>query len=586
MAAQPCLSAADVESLLESMKTAEALLNNIVAEGKSTLNLLDKVIAEGHSTLKCNTIFINGVHTYPEQRDSARERRHPNDKNMTPLHHGLAEYGKIPRLAGHGLADQDEGLHLLLQHQRQNLDPLELGLNAHPDHNPLLYGGLGRLRRLLNHDSTPYDAADEQMVSGQREHCANRGALPHGTPDDRFIFDNERHDHAHGHRYGHDRLPLISDFKPGSLLGTDHNSQDPHSRQGLHRGLDTGHCDIKSLGPQPKRVREARLDNNYNNYLSITPRPHHQNLESANVRAPWHHSTDYPFPDGSKDHRIGKDLCEAQARQTLENGSTRHLAPLLFPEILGATTATEIDHQARQTLENRSTRHRAPLIFPEALGAPTAAGIDHWSSQIRIHNESDAGKRRLEQMRAQLRQQSAGTCGVLKRKADHIGRPPRPAPNLFNDDLEQLPHHCYDVPFRPHTNGTMRAYTAREDGVHYPMPPIQPVQQVDDLNRPRVAVALSTALSKAAIDDTFHGHQHAQGPVVDAKRSNTARNNSGVGAITDPSNNDENPVIPSQPSSDSSESSESGYDTPDFDESSDDGDEDKDDAEGLEWVGM
>ena len=189
-------------------------------------------------------------------------------------------------------------------------------------------------------------------------------------------------------------------------------------------------------------------------------------------------------------------------------------------------------------------------------------------------------------MRAQLRQQSAGTCGVLKRKADHIGRPPRPAPNLFNDDLEQLPHHCYDVPFRPHTNGTMRAYTAREDGVHYPMPPIQPVQQVDDLNRPRVAVALSTALSKAAIDDTFHGQQHAHGPVVDAKRSNTARNNSGFGAITDPSNNDENPVISSHPSSDSSESSESGYDTPDFDESSDAGDEDKDDAEGLEWVGM
>ena len=547
MAAQPCLSAADVESLLEPIKTAAAQLNTMVGEGQSILER--------------TTVFMNEVQTYLEQRDSARQQRRHDDKNMTPLHHGLAEHEKILRLAGLGLAAQNQGLHPPLQHQRNNLDPLEFGPSAHPYHNPLIHGvaneqpifsGCGRR---LNRGSTPYDAADEQKVSDQREHRPNRSPLPYSTPDDRFISDDERRGHAHGHRLGHDPLPLISDFNPVCFLDTYYDLRGPYSRRGLYRGLDIGRYDVKSLGPQPTRGLQARLDNIYDTDLAMPPRPHHRNLEKANVRAPWHHSTDYPFPDGPKDHRIGEDLCKAQARQTLEPRSTGYLAPLTFT----------------------------------GIPRETAAEIDHWSSLVRKHNESDADKRRLEQMRAQLRQQGeqhAARYGKFKRKASDIARPPRPAPNLFNDDFEQLPHHCHDVPFRPHKKGTIHVCTARKDGFDYPTLPVHLVQQVDDLNRPRVVAAMSKTLANAVIEDTFHDQKQAQGPVVDAKRSNIAHNNSGVGAFTDPSNNDENPNVPSDPSSDSSESSESGYDTPDFDESSGAGDEDKDDAEGLGWVGM
>ena len=548
MAAQPCLSAADVESLLEPIKRAAAQLNTVVGEGQSILER--------------TTVFMNEVQTYLEQRTSAREQRRHDDKNMTPFHHGLPEYEKILRLAGLGLAAQNQGLHPPLQHQRNDLDPLEFGPSPHPYHSPLMHGAAseqpmfgGRGRR-VNRGSSPYDAADEQNVSGQRTHRPNRSPLPYSTPDDRFISDDERRGHAHGHRFGHDQLPLISDFNPGYFLDTHHDLRGPHSRRGLYGGHDTGHYDVKSLEPQPTRGLETRLDNIYDDGLAMPPRPHHRNLDRANVRAPWHRSKYYPFSDGSKDHRIGKDLCEAQARQTLETRSPRHLAPLNLTGVLRPSTAAE---------------------------------IAHWSSLNRIHNESDADKRRLEQMRAQLRQQEeqiAARNKGFKRKADHIARPLRSAPNLFNDDLEQVPHHGYDVPFRPHKKGTMRICTALEDGFDYPTLPVHPVQQVDDLNRPSIAVAMSTALRNAATEDTFHGQQHAQGPVVDAKRSNTAHNNSGFGAIAGPSNNDENPIISSHPSSDSSESSESGYDTPDFDESSGAGDEDKDDAEGLGWVGM
>ena len=51
---------------------------------------------------------------------------------MTPLHYGLAEY----------LADQDEGLHPSLQHQRNDLDPPEFCLNAHLYLNPQLCGAV------------------------------------------------------------------------------------------------------------------------------------------------------------------------------------------------------------------------------------------------------------------------------------------------------------------------------------------------------------------------------------------------------------------------------------------------------------
>ena len=545
MAAQPCLSAADVESLLEPIKTAAAQLNTMLGEGQSILER--------------TTVFMNEVQTYLEQRDSARQQRRHDDKNMTPLHHGLAEHKKIIRLAGLGLAAQNQGLHPPLQHQRDNLDPLEFGPSAHPYHNPLVHGAAneqpifsGCGRRL----STPYHAADDQKVFGQRKQCPNRSPLPHSTPDDRFISDDERRGHAHGHRFGHDPLPLISDFNPGYFLDTYHDPRGPHSRQGLYRGLDTDHYNVKSLGPQPTRGLGARPDNIYDNDLAMPPRPHHRNLETANVRAPWHHSTDCPFPDGSKIHRIGKDLCKAQARQTLEP---------------------------------RSTGYLAPLNFSGGLRASTAAEIDHWSSLVRKHNESDVDKRRLDQMRAQLRQQEeqhAARYGKFKRKASDIARPPRPAPNLFNDDFEQLPHHRYDVPFQPHEKGTIRVCTARKDGSDYPTLPAHFVQQVDDPNRLRFVAAMSKNLDNAVIEDTFHDQEHAQGPVVGAKRSNIAHNNRGVGVITDPSNNDENLIIPSHPSSDSSESSESGYDTPDFDESSGAGDEDKDDVEELGRVGM
>ena len=173
-----------------------------------------------------------------------------------------------------------------------------------------------------------------------------------------------------------------------------------------------------------------------------------------------------------------------------------------------------------------------------------------------------------------------------KRKAGRIARSSRPAPNLSNDDREQLPHHRCDIPFRPHKKDTMHVCTARRDDFDYPTIPVHLAQQADDLNRPCVAVAMSTAPPKAATENTFHGQQHAQGPIADAKRSNTAHNNSGTGAIIDPCKNNENAVTLSHPWSDGSESSECGYDTPDFDENSDAGEEDKEDAEGFGWVGM
>ena len=535
MASQPCRSTADLEPLFDSMKRAAAQLENVVAEGQSIL--------------KRNNVFMNQVRTHLEQRDYAREQGRHNDKYMASLQYGLAEDIVILRSAGYRLADQDEGLRPSLQHQRNNLDPLEFGACVRPCRSPLSYGAPNEQPTLDGW----YDVADGQMVSGQHKNCLDFSALPYSMPEDRVISDNERRGHPHGHRFGDNRHPLISAFKPATLLDTYHDPRDSYFRRGLDRDIGTGHCDIESLEPHPTHGLEARLDSTHDNDLAMPLRPHHRNFERANARAPWHHSTEYPYLDHSEDHRIGKDLCEAQARQTLDPRSTRQLATLNFPGVLRAATA---------------------------------AGIDHWSSQVRIHDECDVKKQRLEQMKAQLREQNAAACGILKRKADHIARTPRPAPNLFNDDLGQLPQHSYDVPFRPHKKGTIHACTARKDDFGDPTLPVHPVQQVDDLNQPRVAVAMSKALSKAATEDTFHGQQHAQGPVVDARRSNAAHNKCSVGAITGLSNNDEDPIIPSHPSSDSSESSENGYDTPDFDESSSAGDEDKNDAEGLGWVGM
>ena len=568
MAAQPRASAADVESLLEPIERAAVQVNNVVAEGQSILER--------------NTVLMNQALTYLEQRDSAREQGRHNDQNVTPIHQVFAEYQERLRLANHRLANQDEGLRPLLQHQRNNLDPLEFGLNAHPSLSPQLRGaaneqpisgGCGR------RGSTPYDAADEEMVSGQHMYHPNISALPYRMPEDRVISDNERRAHtqpharvhaqaqaqeaqaqeahAHGHRFGDNRHPfLTSDFAPGSFLNTTHDPRDPHLRQRLHRGLDTGHYDVSNLGPQPTRGLEARLDNIYDDELAMAPRPDQRNVERAHVRTPQHHSTDYPFPDDHKDNGIRKDLCEARARQTLEP---------------------------------RSTRHLAPLESPGFLPAPTVLETGHWSSLDRTNNGYEARRRRLQQMWAQNerdQERLAARWEEKKRKAGRIARSPRPAPNLFNDDLEQLPHHRCDVPFRPHKKDTVRVCTARRDGSDYPNLPGHLVQQVDDPNQPRVATAMSTALAKAATEDTFHGQQHAQGPVVNAKRSNTTHKNSVVRDITNSSNNDENRINPSHPSTDSSESSESGYDTPDFDDSPGAGDEDMEDAEGLGWVGM
>ena len=537
MAAQPRLSTADIDALFEPIQIAVAQLNDTVVEGKSAL--------------KRTTDLMDELQTF--LRDFARDQRCHNDKNTSPHQNELAEFEAILRLTDQGLTMQDRGSHPPLQHQRDNVVPPEPGRDTHPYHCPRSYGAAteqpifrGHGHRLSS-DSTSYIAANELMVSGQRKHCPNRSALPYSTPEDKCIADNKRCGHTHSHRTGDNRHPLISVFKPGSFLETYHNPRDPHSRRGLHRGLDTGHHDVESIELQPTHGREAGLDNIYHHDLAMPSRPHHHNSERANVRAPWHHSTDYPLPDGFKDHRVGKDLYEP-----------------------------------------RSTSHLAPLTFFGPMDAPTAAEMGHWPLPIRTHNECDADKRRLEQTRAQFRQQQEqfGCCEYIQRGAGNIARPPRPAPSFSNDDLEQLPHRRYDVPSRPNKKGTMRDSTARKDGSEYPRLLAKRVQQLDGLTRPPVGVAISTAVPKAAIEDISHRQQYAQGPVVEAKRSNTAHNDSGVGTITDLSNNDESPIIPSNPSSDSSESSESGYDTPDFDESSSASDEDKDDSDWFGWAGM
>lgn len=561
MAAQPCLSAADAESLLEPLKTAAALLNNMVVQGESTLKHTNRLINEVQNRL--------------QQHDSAREQHSQDDNYMSNLLHLLAKYGPGSRFASHGLADQDEGLHPPLGHQRNNLNSLDLAGLPHPYHSPLLNGAAneqptcgGRGVR-PNRDTTPYDAADDQMASGQHKDRPNRSATPCITHEDVFMTDDERRGHAHGQRFRLDRLPSLSDFNPGSFLDTYHDPRGGQSRREPYRGHGTGHYGVQSLGSQPPRGHENRLDNIYDHDSTMAPRPHSPNLERANVRVPWHHSTDYPFPDGFGDHRIGKDLCEAQARQTLDS---------------------------------RSTRHHAPLDFTSDLRVPTAVEIGNGSSPVRTHNRTDADKLKLARMQAQLRQlnkQDAGfngINGITIPKAGHIARPLRtipdllnndPVPFFFNNDLEQPPRHCYDIPVRPDKKDTIQVCTARKDGFDYSTLPVHLVQRVNDLKRQRVAFAMSTALPKDANEGTFHGQQHALRPVDDAKRgNNTAYNSSGVGAITDPSKNDENPIIPPHPSSDSSESSDSGYDTPDFDETSGAGGEDKNDAEGLGWLGM
>ena len=316
------------------------------------------------------------------------------------------------------------------------------------------------------------------------------------------------------------------------------------------------HARARALGPRPTRGLEARMDNIYDDDLAMAPRPYHRNFERANVGAPLLHSTDYPFPDDHIDHGIRKDLCEAGASQTLEP---------------------------------RSTRHLAALESPGFLPAPTVLETRHWSSLDRTNNGYEARKRGLQQMGAQNerdQERLAARREERKCKASRVARSPCPASNLFNDYLEQPPHYRRDIPFRPHQKDTMHVCGPRRDGFDYPTIPVHLVQQADDLNRPSVSVAMSTASPKAATEHTFHCQQHAQGPTADAKRSNTAQNKSGVGAITDPSNNDKNATTPSHPRSDDSESSESGYDTPDFDEISVAGEEDKEDAEGFGWVGM
>ena len=353
MAAQPPLSPPDLESLLEPLKKAAAQLNNMVAEGQSTL--------------KRTNLFINEIQTHLDQRNSAREQHRHNDKNMTLPQHRLAEYEEILKLAGLGLADQDEGLH------PNNLDPLVFSLNTHPHHSrPLLYGAMNEEPTLGGHGyrqnrgSTPYD----ETVSGQRKHRPHCSAPPNCTPHDSVIPGHERRGHAHKHKVGHDPTPLILD----DILGhfdIRHKPQGPHPRQGLFRGLDTGYYDIKNPRPQPTLGLQARarLDNIHDNDLGVPPRPHPRNPERANVRAPRHHFTDYPFADGIKHHPKKNPL---------------------YPS------------QARQTLDPRSTGHLAPLNFPEVLQPPTAAEISHWSSLVQKNDDSDA---RLEQMRAHLRQQ-------------------------------------------------------------------------------------------------------------------------------------------------------------------------------------
>lgn len=519
---------------------------------KSAAAQLSIMLTEGQSTLKRTTDLIDKVQTCLEQRNSASEQCSYNDKNTTTPQYGPAEYKALARLvAKYGYVGQVEGLHPLVQHQPDNLAPLDLAHSVLPYLEPYSYGSaneqpmIQEYMRRLNGASTSCSAADEQMISCQHTHHPNDSGLANIIPDNRC--DNKRRGHIHGHRSSHDRLPLISNFKTGSSSDTYHGPQDPHSQRGLYRGLDTGHYDVESLGPQRTHGLEARLDNINDNNLAMPSDPRHPDLERADVRTPWHRPTDYPISDGPKDHQIGKDLYEAQSRQTPET---------------------------------RSTSHRAPLNFNGPMDDPTAADIDYWRSWV----QSDADKRRLEQWQAQLRQ--SNVSGVLKRKAVKNPGPPCVPSNVFNDDLEQPLHHRYDVPFRPNKESTTRVCTARKDGFDYPALPEQGLQQLDVLKRPLVAAATSTVPAKATTEDTFHGQQHGQGPVVDAKRSYPAHNDAGVRTIIDPSKNDENPIIPSRPSIHSSESSRRGCDTPDIEDGSSAEHEDKDDAKVWGWLGM
>ena len=533
MAAQPSLSTADVESLLEPLKKAAAQLNNVVAEGQFVL--------------KHHNVFMNQVQSYLERQNSPFEQRH-NDKNVTPLLYRLGNYNASLELADYRLALQDKGLRALIQQQLDNLHRLGAGLDGHPYHSPLLYGAanekpiFGLFGDQLNCDSTPYDPADEQMVSCERKHCPNGSALP--KPEETIIPNNEGCVHTNGHGPCYNRHNLISDFETKSFLDTYHDPQYLPSRRGLDRGLDTCYNDVESLGPQPTHGPKARQDNIYDIDLAMA---NHRDPEKVNVREPWYQPTNRPALDGSKDHKIGIFPREAQASQTLEPRSTRQLAPPEFPDVLQATTAAEI----------------------RCLG-----------SLARAHNRCDTKKRRLEQIRAQLREQQAATQGNFKRKADHLAGPPRPARNPFNNDLEQLPHHRHEAPFRPHEKDTMRLFTARKDDFDYPTLPGHLVQHVDNLKRSRSS---DTVFARGVISHSLRRQLLAQAPVTDAKGSDTTHHKSGVRAFTDTNNHDEHTTSLSHFSSDSSDSSESGYDTPDFDESSGAGDEDKDKAEGLGW---
>ena len=515
MAAQP-----SVESILGNITRAAIQLNNAVAEGQSIL--------------KHHTLFMNQVRTYLERRDSPHEQR-PNDKNVTPLLYSLENYTASLSLAGRKIAHHEERLRVPVQQWRDDLNRLDSGRDVHSCHNTLLYGAandgpiFGGRGNQPNRDSTPYDAADEQMASGQRKHCPNGSALP--KPEETIIPDNERCGHTHGQGSGHDRHPLISNCGPGSFLDTYHNLQDIPFRRGLDRVLDTSHYDVKSLGHQVTRDPKARQDlmNDYD--LAMASVPHHRDSESANVRAPWHHSTDDPVTDGSKVYAFDPAYWEAEA----------------FP-----------------ALEPRSSRHPTLLEVSNLLKAPTTAEAGHRDSLAKAQQKRDLKKRRLEQMRALLRAQHAATPGNIKRKADHLGTWPDPRLPVRN-------------PF----------YGAQQVDFDYPTLPWGPVQQVDDLNRPPSSDALCAALDKAVIDQSLHNKKHAQGPVVNAKRSNTTPDKSGVTAITDTKNDDENVILSSHFSSDSSESSsESGFNTPDSEKNSGAGGEVKDDAVVQGWADM
>ena len=557
MAAQPRLSAADVQHLLEPIRLATAQLGCMSADLKAAL--------------KRNAAFMNEVQTFLEQYSLAPEQHpHNNDKAPPkPLDHDLPHHKDTEAPKYQGLPYPGKGFIPPLQHHFDGLDPVESVLNGRPYLIPRSYGAPSK-KPIFNGRGDPVNLdALLCCAAAARLNRPNHSASPHNAANTESILDQDRHSHAHRHTFGDNQLSCRS-CESGLHESDGANSRDmdsglrnPHSSYSPRTSHDTGHHDTQSLRSGPACGLKTSLDNEYGEDLAMGPRAFHRNLGRGKVCGSKHQcTTEFPCPQALQHIDMLRALNQAQARP-LHPRPTEHCSHLKV-------------RSSSEGIEDKSTG---------VLRYPTVAQISHALSLVHEHDTSNTEERSLEQLRARTMQQQAQDDAKLAylrsyREMLSIPMPYRPALKPFNGpDKGDSPRDDCDMPLRRHVS-PKHEYPPRDKSIlevdmapeappHCPMSPLQLAELHYESTRTRIPFAVSTNTAKAATEETSNG-QHAQGPDSNAKKGDTVLNSPIKEALTNSSKNAEDTASTSKPSSPHSNTrtqcSESAYDTPDDDE--------------------